>query len=145
TQLAQSLEGKADEFADVVKSGRTHLMDAVPVTLGQEFSGYAAQIRKGVTRVERVLPDLDEMALGGTAVGTGINAPTGWAADVIAEMAARTGYEFREADNHFEAQGAKDGVVNASGTLKTVAQAMFKIANDLRWLSSGPVTGIAEI
>ncbi|MEX2654117.1 MAG: class II fumarate hydratase [Acidimicrobiia bacterium] len=145
TTLAQSLEAKADAFDNIVKSGRTHLMDAVPITLGQEFSGYAAQIRKSVTRVERVLPDLEELALGGTAVGTGINAPDGWAAEVIAEMAARTGYEFREADNHFEAQASKDGVVNASGTLKTVAQAMFKIANDLRWLSSGPVTGIAEI
>jgi fumarate hydratase, class II len=143
--LAESLESKADAFADVVKSGRTHLMDAVPVTLGQEFSGYATQVRKSVTRVERVLPDLEELALGGTAVGTGINAPEGWAADVIAEMATRTGYPFREADNHFEAQGSKDGVVEASGTLKTVAQALFKIANDLRWLSSGPVTGIAEI
>ena len=145
TTLAESLEGKADEFSDIVKSGRTHLMDAVPVTLGQEFSGYAAQVRKSITRIERVMPDLEELALGGTAVGTGINAPDGWAAAVIAEMADRTGYEFREADNHFEAQAAKDGVVNASGTLKTAAQAMFKIANDLRWLSSGPVTGIAEI
>ena len=145
TVLAGSLEAKASEFADLVKSGRTHLMDAVPVTLGQEFSGYAAQVRKAITRLERVMPDLEELALGGTAVGTGINAPEGWAAEVIAEMAERTGYEFREADNHFEAQAAKDGVVNASGTLKTAAQALFKIANDLRWLSSGPVTGIAEI
>ena len=145
TTLAQSLEAKADSFGDIVKSGRTHLMDAVPVTLGQEFSGYAAQIRKSVTRVERALPDVEELALGGTAVGTGINAPEGWAAEVIGEMAARTGYDFREADNHFEAQAAKDGVVNVSGVLKTVSQALFKIANDLRWLSSGPVTGIAEI
>jgi len=145
TTLAESLESKADAFDDIVKSGRTHLMDAVPVTLGQEFSGYAAQARKSVMRMERVLPDLEELALGGTAVGTGINAPDGWAADVISEMASRTGYEFREADNHFEAQASKDGVVSASGALKTVAQALFKIANDLRWLSSGPVTGIAEI
>ena len=145
TTLARSLEAKTDAFDDVVKSGRTHLMDAVPVTLGQEFSGYATQVRKSVNRLERVLPDLEELALGGTAVGTGINAPDGWAGEVIAEMATRTGYEFREADNHFEAQAAKDGVVEASGTLKTVAQALFKIANDLRWLSSGPVTGIAEI
>jgi fumarate hydratase, class II len=145
TTLAASLEGKAASFEDIVKSGRTHLMDAVPITLGQEFSGYAMQVRKSVTRLERILPDLEELALGGTAVGTGINAPDGWAAEVIAEMAARTGYEFREADNHFEAQASKDGVVNASGALKTVAQALFKIANDLRWLSSGPVTGIAEI
>jgi fumarate hydratase, class II len=145
TTLANALEAKADAFDDIVKSGRTHLMDAVPVTLGQEFSGYAAQVRKSVNRLERVLPDLEELALGGTAVGTGINAPAGWAAEVISEMASRTGYEFREADNHFEAQASKDGVVNTSGVLKTVAQALFKIANDLRWLSSGPVTGIAEI
>lgn len=145
TTLALSLEAKAHDFESVVKSGRTHLMDAVPVTLGQEFSGYASQVRKSVTRIERTLPDLEELALGGTAVGTGINAPDGWAAEVIAEMAARTNYEFREADNHFEAQASKDGAVNASGTLKTVGQSLFKIANDLRWLSSGPVTGIAEI
>jgi len=115
------------------------------VTLGQEFSGYAAQIRKAIERIDRVLPDLEELPLGGTAVGTGMNAPEGFAAAVIAEMADRTGYAFREASNHFEAQAAKDGAVSASGALKTVAQAMFKIANDLRWLSSGPVTGIAEI
>ncbi|HVR31570.1 MAG TPA: class II fumarate hydratase [Acidimicrobiia bacterium] len=145
TRLAESLESKAHDFEDVVKSGRTHLMDAVPVTLGQEFGGYATQVRKSVDRIERVLPDLEELALGGTAVGTGINAPDGWAAEVIADMASRTGYDFREADNHFEAQGSKDGVVSASGVLKTVAQSLFKIANDLRWLSSGPVTGIAEI
>ena len=145
TTLARSLEGRAEAFEDIVKSGRTHLMDAVPITLGQEFSGYAAQVRKSVTRVERALPDVEELALGGTAVGTGINAPDGWAAEVIAEMASRTGHDFREADNHFEAQSAKDGVVNISGVLKTVAQALFKIANDLRWLSSGPVTGLAEI
>ncbi len=143
--LASSLEAKADEFADVVKSGRTHLMDAVPVTLGQEFGGYAAQMRKAIERVEKVLPELEELALGGTATGTGINCPDGFAADVIALMAERTGYAFVEAANHFEAQAMKDGVVNASGTLKTIAQSLFKIVNDLRWLSSGPVTGIAEI
>ena len=143
--LARSLEAKTVEFDDVVKSGRTHLMDAVPVTLGQEFSGYAAQVRKSIERVRRVLPDLEELPLGGTAVGTGINAPDGYAAAVISEMADRTGYDFREAENHFEAQAGKDAVVSASGALKTVAQALFKIANDLRWLSSGPVTGIAEI
>jgi fumarate hydratase class II len=144
-RLAGSLEAKADEFADVVKSGRTHLMDAVPVTLGQEFSGYAAAIRKAAERVDRVLPELEELALGGTAVGTGINCPEGFAAEVIAVMADRTGYPLVEAGNHFEAQAAKDGVVNASGVMKTIAGSLFKIANDLRWLSSGPVTGIAEI
>ena len=143
--LARSLEERAAEFADVVKSGRTHLMDATPVTLGQEFSSYAAQIVKGMERLEAVLPDLDALALGGTAVGTGINAPPGFAAFVIGLMARRTGYPFREAGNHFEAQAAKDAVVMASGALKTVAVSLFKIANDLRWLASGPRTGLGEI
>ncbi len=143
--LAESLGGKAEEFADVVKSGRTHLMDAVPVTLGQEFSGYEAQMRNAVGRLRRVLPELEELALGGTATGTGINCPPGFAGAVIALMAERTGHPFREAENHFEAQAMKDAVVNASGVLKTIAQSIFKIVNDLRWLSSGPVTGIGEI
>ncbi len=145
TNLEAALAAKAQEFDDVVKSGRTHLMDATPVTLGQEFNGYATQIRKGRERVERVLPELEELALGGTAVGTGLNAPDGFPAAVIADMAAVTGYPFREADDHLEAQAMKDATVSASGALKTVAQSMFKIANDLRWLSSGPRTGIAEI
>jgi fumarate hydratase class II len=144
-KLSGALAGKAADFADVVKSGRTHLMDATPVTLGQEFGGYATQVRKGRERVERVLPELEELALGGTAVGSGLNAPDGFAAAVIADMASITGYPFREASDHFEAQAAKDAAVNASGALKTVATSMFKIANDLRWLSSGPRTGIAEI
>ena len=144
-ELSSALSAKAREFADIVKSGRTHLMDATPVTLGQEFGGYAAQIRKSRERVERVLPELEEVALGGTAVGTGLNAPEGFAAAVIADMAELTGYPFREADDHFEAQAAKDATVSASGALKAVAAALFKIANDLRWLSSGPRTGIAEI
>ena len=143
--LADSLAAKAEEFADVVKSGRTHLMDATPVTIGQEFGGYATQVRKGIERVEKVLPELEELALGGTAVGSGLNAPAGFPAAVIADMAAITGYPFREAEDHFEAQAAKDATVNASGALKTVAVSLFKIANDLRWLSSGPRTGIAEI
>ena len=143
--LAASLEAKASEFADVVKSGRTHLMDATPVTLGQEFSGYAVQVRRGVERLLAVLPDLEELALGGTAVGTGINAPPGFASSVIRLIADRSGYPFREAGNHFEAQAAKDAVVMASGALKTVAVSLFKIVNDLRWLSSGPRTGLAEI
>ena len=144
-ELSSALSAKGGEFVDVVKSGRTHLMDATPVTLGQEFGGYAAQIRKSRERVERVLPELEEVALGGTAVGTGLNAPEGFAAAVIADMAELTGYPFREADDHFEAQAAKDATVSASGALKAVAVALFKIANDLRWLSSGPRTGIAEI
>ncbi len=143
--LAAALRAKADEFDDVVKSGRTHLMDATPVTLGQEFAGYATQVEKGVARVRGVIPELDELALGGTAVGSGLNAPDGFAAAVIADMADMTGYPFREADDHFEAQAAKDAVVAASGVCKTVAASLFKIANDLRWLSSGPRTGIAEI
>jgi fumarate hydratase class II len=144
-RLATSLEAKSDEFGDVVKSGRTHLMDATPVTLGQEFGGYATQVRKGAERVEKVLPELEELALGGTAVGTGINAPDGFAAAVIALMAERTGYPFREADDHFEAQGAKDATVSASGALRTVAVSLFKIANDIRFLGSGPTSGISEI
>jgi len=144
-KLAASLAAKAEEFTDVVKSGRTHLMDATPVTLGQEFGGYATQVGKGAGRIASVLPQLEEMALGGTAVGTGINAPKGFAADVIALMAERTGYPIREADDHFEAQGAKDAVVMASGALKTVAASLFKIANDVRFLGSGPTSGLSEI
>ncbi|MEE9177998.1 MAG: class II fumarate hydratase [Acidimicrobiia bacterium] len=144
-RLDASLEAKSNEFGDVVKSGRTHLMDATPVTLGQEFGGYAAQVRKGAERVEKVLPELEELALGGTAVGTGINAPDGFAPGVIALMAERTGYPFREADDHFEAQGAKDATVSASGALRTVAVSLFKIANDIRFLGSGPTSGISEI
>ncbi len=143
--LAGALETRAGAFADVVKSGRTHLMDATPVTLGQEFSGYAVQVRRGMERLSAVLPDLEELALGGTAVGTGLNAPSGFASSVVRMIARRSGHPFREADNHFEAQGAKDAAVMASGALKTVAVSLFKIANDLRWLSSGPRTGLAEI
>jgi fumarate hydratase class II len=145
TGLAVSLEAKSTEFDDVVKSGRTHLMDATPVTLGQEFGGWAAQVRKGAERLDKVLPELEELALGGTAVGTGINAPEGFAAAVIGLMGERTGYPFREADDHFEAQGAKDAVVMASGVLKTIAVSLFKMANDIRFLGSGPTSGIGEI
>ena len=144
-QLGASLEAKATEFSDVVKSGRTHLMDATPVTLGQEFGGYAAQVRKGAKRLENVLPELEELALGGTAVGTGINAPDGFAAAVIALMEERSGYPYREADDHFEAQGSKDAVVMSSGVLRTIAVSLFKIANDVRFLGSGPTSGISEI
>ncbi|HDH24998.1 MAG TPA: class II fumarate hydratase [Actinobacteria bacterium] len=144
-KLAVSLDAKAEEFKDVVKTGRTHLMDATPVTLGQEFSGYATQVHKGAERMEKVLPELEELALGGTAVGTGLNAPVGLVPLMIRHIADRSGYPFREADNHFEAQAAKDAVVATSGMLKTVATSLFKIANDLRWLSSGPRTAIGEI
>jgi fumarate hydratase class II len=143
--LADALDAKAVAFDDILKSGRTHLMDATPVRLGQEFGGYAVQVRNGAARIRNVVPELLELALGGTAVGTGINAPPGFASSTIAEMARRSGYAFVEAPNHFEAQSAKDAVVSASGALKTVAVSLFKIANDLRWMSSGPRTGIAEI
>jgi fumarate hydratase class II len=143
--LQASLEAKAVEFDDVLKSGRTHLQDATPIRLGQEFSGYAAQVAKGIERVEVVESELLELALGGTAVGTGINAPDGFAAGTIEIMNRRSGHSFREADNHFEAQASKDAYVNASGVLKTVATSLFKVANDLRWLSSGPRNAIGEI
>ncbi|MFF2007941.1 class II fumarate hydratase [Streptomyces sp. NPDC058195] len=143
--LASSLERKSVEFASVVKAGRTHLMDATPVTLGQEFGGYAAQIRYGVERLRASLPRLAELPLGGTAVGTGINTPPGFSAAVIAEVARATGLPLTEARNHFEAQGARDGLVETSGQLRTVAGSLTKIANDLRWMSSGPRTGLAEI
>ena len=143
--LAQSLERKAQEFAEVVKSGRTHLMDATPVTLGQEFAGYAAQIRKGIARVERALPAAAEVPLGGTAVGTGINTPIGFPQRVIELLAADTGLPITEATDHFEAQGARDGIVELSGALRTVAVSLTKICNDLRWMGSGPRTGLGEI
>ncbi|MGW1071386.1 class II fumarate hydratase [Streptomyces sp. NPDC002537] len=143
--LAEALERKAKEFAEVVKSGRTHLMDATPVTLGQEFGGYAAQVRYGVERLRAALPRLAELPLGGTAVGTGINTPAGFSGAVIAEVARATGLPLTEARNHFEAQGARDGLVETSGQLRTIAVGLTKIANDLRWMSSGPRTGLAEI
>lgn len=143
--LAASLSRKSEEFADVVKSGRTHLMDATPVTLGQEFGGYAAQVRYGVERLKSSLPRLAELPLGGTAVGTGINTPPGFSAAVIQEIAQVTGLPLTEARDHFEAQGARDGIVETSGQLRTIAVGLTKIANDLRWMSSGPRTGLAEI
>ncbi|MDX3325116.1 class II fumarate hydratase [Streptomyces sp. ME02-6979-3A] len=143
--LAASLERKSAEFSEVVKSGRTHLMDATPVTLGQEFGGYAAQIRHGVERLHASLPRLAELPLGGTAVGTGINTPPGFSAAVIAEVARTTGLPLTEARNHFEAQGARDGLVETSGQLRTIAVSLTKISNDLRWMASGPRTGLAEI
>jgi fumarate hydratase class II len=143
--LATALARKSEEFADVVKSGRTHLMDATPVTLGQEFGGYAAQIRYGVERLRSSLPRLAELPLGGTAVGTGINTPPGFSAAVIEEVARTTGLPLTEARDHFEAQGARDGIVETSGQLRTIAVGLTKIANDLRWMSSGPRTGLAEI
>ncbi|MFE5627342.1 class II fumarate hydratase [Streptomyces virginiae] len=143
--LAAALERKAAEFDLVVKAGRTHLMDATPVTLGQEFGGYAAQIRYGVERLRSSLPRLAELPLGGTAVGTGINTPAGFSAAVIAEVAVATGLPLTEARDHFEAQGARDALVETSGMLRTVAVSLTKICNDLRWMASGPRTGLAEI
>ena len=143
--LAASLERKRDEWATVVKSGRTHLMDATPVTLGQEFGGYAAQVRYGVERLQATLPRLAELPLGGTAVGTGINTPAGFSAAVIAEVAAATGLPLTEARDHFEAQGARDALVEASGQLRTIAVGLYKIANDLRWMGSGPRAGLGEL
>ncbi|MGH2385097.1 MAG: class II fumarate hydratase [Candidatus Limnocylindria bacterium] len=143
--LAASLERKRDEFATVVKSGRTHLMDATPVTLGQEFGGYAAQVNAGVERLVATLPRVAELPLGGTAVGTGINSPPGFGGRVIAEVASSTGLPLTEARDHFEAQGARDGLVELSGQLRTIAVSLTKIANDLRWMGSGPRAGLGEI
>jgi fumarate hydratase, class II len=143
--LAAALTRKATEFESVVKSGRTHLMDATPVTLGQEFSGYATQIRRGIERVESALPRVAELPLGGTAVGTGINTPPAFAARVIEVLAGDTGLPLTEAPDHFEAQGARDGLVELSGQLRTVAVSLTKICNDLRWMGSGPTAGLAEI
>ena len=143
--LEETLSAKASEFATVVKSGRTHLMDATPVTLGQEFDGYAAQVRYGIERIEASLPRVAELPLGGTAVGTGINTPEGFSAKVIAEIARATGLPLTEARNHFEAQGARDALVELSGQLRTIAVSFCKIANDIRWMGSGPRTGLSEI
>jgi fumarate hydratase, class II len=143
--LEATLTAKAVEFAEVVKSGRTHLMDATPVTLGQEFGGYAAQVHHGIDRIWAAIPRVAELPLGGTAVGTGINAPVGFAPSVISIIADHTGLPLTEARNHFEAQGARDGLVEASGVLRTVAISLYKIANDLRWMASGPTAGLREI
>ncbi|MEW6864798.1 class II fumarate hydratase [Trueperella pyogenes] len=145
TVLAESLETKAAEWSTVVKSGRTHLMDATPITLGQEFSGYAQQIRYGIARVRAAEARLAELPLGGTAVGTGINTPAGFSARVIELIAEHMDLPFVEAANHFEAQAAQDSLVETSGALRTLAISMVKIANDLRWMGSGPRAGIGEI
>jgi fumarate hydratase class II len=144
-KLHKSLMGKAEEFADVRKIARTHLQDAVPISLGQEFGGYARQVELGVKRIQSVEDTLSELALGGTAVGTGINTHPEFASRVIAGIAAETGCPFKEALNHFEAQAAQDVLVETSGALKTFAVSLTKIANDIRWLSSGPRCGLGEI
>ena len=144
-RLRAALEAKASDFDDVLKSGRTHLMDATPVRLGQEFAGYASQVSHAAIRMQRAGIHLGELALGGTAVGTGINAHPEFAARAIDHLRRRSGFDLVEAPDHFEAQGARDAVVEASGALKTVAVSLARIANDLRWLASGPRTGLAEI
>lgn len=143
--LAVALEAKAELWKTVVKSGRTHLMDATPVTLGQEFGGYARQIRLGIERVQAVLPRVAEVPLGGTAVGTGINTPLGFPQRVIELIVADTELPITEAKDHFEAQANRDGLVEASGALRTVAVSLTKINNDLRWMGSGPNTGLGEL
>ena len=143
--LAISLEKKASEFKDVVKSGRTHLMDATPVTLGQEFGGWAAQVRYGIERIDASLPRVAEVPLGGTAVGTGINTPDGFSARVIELLSEETGLPLTEARNHFEAQANRDGLVEASGQLRNIAYSYMKIMNDIRWMGSGPNTGLGEL
>jgi fumarate hydratase class II len=143
--LTDALQKKADQYDDVVKIGRTHLQDATPIRLGQELSGYAHQARLGVERCQKAIRCLRELPLGGTAVGTGINSHPDYARQAVKVIVQKTGIEFVEAKNHFEAQAAKDGIVEASGQLKTIAVSLTKIANDIRWLASGPRCGIGEI
>jgi fumarate hydratase class II len=143
--LATALDAKAALWKDAVKSGRTHLMDATPVTLGQEFAGYARQVRLGIERVQATIPRVAEVPLGGTAVGTGINSPAGFSQRVIEVLADDSGLPITEALDHFEAQGARDGLVEASGALRVIAVSLTKICNDLRWMGSGPNTGLGEL
>jgi fumarate hydratase class II len=143
--MRSALGAKAEEFDGIVKSGRTHLMDATPVRLGQEFAGYATQVAKGMERVRAAGSELEELALGGTATGTGINTHEAFSRKTIARISAATGVSFQEAGNHFEAQGGKDAAVNVAGALNTVATSFMKIADDIRWLGSGPTSGIHEI
>src|SRR5262245_11702763 len=144
-KLQSSLEAKAREFDSIVKIGRTHLQDATPVRLGQEFGGYARQVELGVRRLEKLRDTLGELPLGGTAVGTGINTHPKFAGKAIAHLSKLTGLKLHEAEDHFEAQGGKDAIVEASGILKTIAISLTKVANDIRWLASGPRCGIGEI
>ena len=143
--LAVALEAKAELWKNAVKAGRTHLMDATPVTLGQEFAGYARQVRLGIERIQSAIPRVAEVPLGGTATGTGINTPLGFPQKVIAELAKDSGLPVTEALDHFEAQGARDGLVEASGALRVIAVSLTKICNDLRWMGSGPNAGLGEL
>jgi fumarate hydratase class II len=143
--LATAFEAKASEFSQVVKAGRTHLMDATPVTLGQELGGYATQLRLGIDRIDAALPRVAELPLGGTAVGTGINTPPGFSARVIEVLAELTDLPLTEARNHFEAQGSRDALVEASGQLRTIAVGLHKICTDLRWMGSGPRAGVGAV
>jgi len=144
-ELRDALRTKAEQFADIVKIGRTHLQDAVPITLGQEFSGYVAQLDADIQRMEQTLPGLSELAIGGTAVGTGLNAPAGFGEKAAAKIADLTGLPFRSAPNFFAALAAHDGLVFAHGALTTLAASLMKIANDIRWLGSGPRSGLGEL
>ncbi|WP_436348575.1 class II fumarate hydratase [Natronorubrum sp. FCH18a] len=145
TRLQEELEAKATAFDDIVKTGRTHLQDATPIRLGQEFSGYASQMEHGVERIEGTRDSLEELAIGGTAVGTGLNTHPEFPELVVSHVSDETGITFREAENHFEAQAARDAIVELSGAMKTVAVSLMKVTNDLRWLSSGPRSGLGEI
>lgn len=144
-RLHSAIEGKSLIYSDVVKTGRTHLMDAMPLTLGQEMSGWAAQVSLSVKRIEAVLPRLSELAIGGTAVGTGINTHPDFGKEVARVISEKTGIDFVEASNHFEAQSSQDSILELSGQLKTLASSLMKIANDLRWMNSGPISGLSEI
>src|SRR5262249_54509631 len=144
-RLKAALEKKEKEFADVIKIGRTHLMDAVPLTFGQEFSGYVAQLQADLERLQAILPGLYELAIGGTAVGTGLNAPKGFGELCAKKIAELTGLPFVSASNKFAALAAHDALVMASGALKTLAASLMKIANDIRWAASGPRSGLGEL
>jgi fumarate hydratase class II len=144
-KLQRALEEKAGEFDGVIKTGRTHLQDATPIRLGQEFEGYAGQVERGIQRVHKAMDELSEVALGGTAVGTGVNTHPEFAKKVCERLSKRFGVEVRETENHFQAQSAMDGTVFASGALKTVAVSLMKVSNDIRWLGSGPRAGLGEI
>lgn len=144
-ELSGELEKKTHEFHDIIKLGRTHLQDATPIRLGQEFSGYAAMVRHGIQRIKNSFYFLGELALGGTAVGTGINTHPGYASQAIQKINALTGIEFREAENHFEAQGSRDAIVETHAAIKTIAVSLTKIANDIRWMGAGPYGNIAEL